>query len=211
MVLGPLIKVGKDGVEMTCPDGYVRLVFPVLAAYIADYPEQCKIGCIDQHRCPRCAVPPKEMGDHDVLVHTLLREADIAMSALKLHRDGVPNNTYTKMHLKPIYKPFWEKLPHCNVYACITPNILHKGHGGMFWTHLESWCANIVGKAELDSRFKVTPLFARFCRFKKGVSLVLQWTCSEFKEMEKVFVGVMAGACHEPTSATSSHDHPPAT
>ncbi|KAG1732870.1 uncharacterized protein EDB91DRAFT_1238678 [Suillus paluster] len=52
LLLEPLIGAGNDGVEMVCADSWVHCVYPILAAYVADFPEQCL-----------CLVAANERGD----------------------------------------------------------------------------------------------------------------------------------------------------
>ncbi|KAG0693111.1 hypothetical protein DFH29DRAFT_985579 [Suillus ampliporus] len=55
IILEPLKIAGAEGVEITGGDGCVHLVFPVLACYVADYPEQCLVTCSKYARADELA------------------------------------------------------------------------------------------------------------------------------------------------------------
>ncbi|THU96683.1 hypothetical protein K435DRAFT_583913, partial [Dendrothele bispora CBS 962.96] len=54
IILEPLFAAGLNGVEMVGGDGVVRKVHPILAAYVADYPEQCLVTLSKYGTCPKC-------------------------------------------------------------------------------------------------------------------------------------------------------------
>ncbi|KAI1782117.1 hypothetical protein LXA43DRAFT_906712, partial [Ganoderma leucocontextum] len=191
-MLEPLIAAGKEGVEMVCADGRVRRVYPIVAAYIADHPEQCLVSGCQENFCPKCTVHPKERGGP---AYAPLRDPTLIVSTLdRVARDEHPPES-DQWGLKPI-EPFWRDLPNCNIFRALTPDIFHQLHKGIFKDHLVSWVTKSIpnGKNEIDRRFKAMVKHSGLRHFKNGISLVTQWTGTEYKNMERVFLGAVAGA-----------------
>lgn len=193
-LLAPLVRAGTDGVKMVCPDGKMRKVFPILGAYVADHPEQCLVTCCQENRCPQCTVDPKRRGD---ATHPHLRSPQ---SSLHHMRKAARSHTKPSVErckaegLRLIDSPFWADLPHADIFSCITPDILHQLHKGVFKTHLVKWCEGLMSPGEMDRRYMSVPRHSNLRHFRKGITKVKQWTGNEFKMMEKTFVGVVAGA-----------------
>lgn len=199
-IVRPLVGAGTDGIDLTGGDGAIRRCYPILAAYAADYPEQCLVTCSRSGRaCPVCGAPLDEFGGH------ICYETRDASETLELLRDAASSTSLAQADakLKPhglnfVDHPFWEDLPHCNIHACITPDILHQGYQGVL-THLVGWLRRAVGDAELDARFQRLPPMHGLRQFTNGISCLSRVSAQEHKDMCKQLVGCIIGKV--PTAA----------
>ncbi|KAF8874920.1 hypothetical protein BD779DRAFT_1678483 [Infundibulicybe gibba] len=145
-----IIEAGTRGINMICADGHVRLVFPLLAAYIADYPEQCLVGCCMENRCPKCLVNPKQRGEG---MASILCDPTSTMAHLREMALGLNPVESSKYGLRPV-DPFWKNLPHCNIFNAFMPDLLHQLHKGVFKDHIVSWATESANGSdqEIDRR-----------------------------------------------------------
>ena len=145
-LLDPLREAGKNGVDMVCADGFIRRAYPILSAYVADYPEQCLVACNNERRCPRCVAEYKKLGES---VQSVWRGGDNVLQAMADAAQGVNSEEFNDLSLRPI-NPFWEGLPHCNIFSCFTPDLLHQLHKGVFKDHIVSWATKCVSGSEAE-------------------------------------------------------------
>ncbi|KAG2034075.1 hypothetical protein BDR03DRAFT_935443 [Suillus americanus] len=191
ILLQPLIGAGTDGVEMVCADSWVCRVYPILAEYMANFPEQCLVSCCKENRCPKCLVAANKHGDG---LNSTMRDPESTKEILHRRKIGQHPPEFEANGLHAVYKPFWADLPHADIFLAFTPDLLHQLHKGVFKDHLVKWCIDIIGEDEMDARFKAIPNYPGLRHFKKGISSVKQWTGCEHKEMQRVFVGLLSGA-----------------
>ncbi|QRV92868.1 hypothetical protein RhiJN_20886 [Ceratobasidium sp. AG-Ba] len=170
-MLEPLAKACETGVEMEFHDGGIRCIYPVLMAYIADFPEQCKVAW----SAPICK--------RDVVLDAL--EKDMSTGSALFNRLGL-------FQTMPAAEPFWKRHQYTDIGCLLTPDLLHQLHKGVLKDHLTKWAAHIAGKRIIDKRHTTMPELHGMRHFKNGISAVSQWTGRELKEMAKVLLPIVA-------------------
>jgi hypothetical protein len=193
-LLRPFIEAGLKCIDMDCTDGFTRTVYPTLAAYIADYPEQCLVTCVKESRCPKCEVCPSDRGTgigSNMRWKNHIKTAKILQNQITESCSASFKETGLRANI-----PFWSALSYCDIFSRITPDVLHQLHKGTFGDYTVKWATACIpeGDKEIDARFMAMPAHPELWHFVTGVSLISQWTGTEYKEMEKVFLGVITGA-----------------
>ncbi|KAG8730829.1 hypothetical protein FRC10_002340, partial [Ceratobasidium sp. 414] len=195
-IFAPLKAASETRVEMWCADGHLRRVYPMVAAYLANWPEQNIQSCTSEGSCPVCKTERKwrgELSDDPAP----LRDHNETLHAIKAYFNFRCKRDLTDMGLKPVW-PWWAGLKHVNLATCLTPDLLHQLYQGIFKTHLIRWLQYLVGIRVLDAHFVSTTQAAGMTHFAKGISHVQQWTGRESKEMIKQVLPLVAGDLKPP-------------
>ncbi|KAG2359196.1 hypothetical protein BDR07DRAFT_1452448 [Suillus spraguei] len=163
LLLEPLVAAGQN-------DSLIHQVFPILAAYVANFPEQCLVACCKENQCLKWD-----------LLTLLMRDPEVTKDILEKRKNGQHPIQFDNNGLCSVFNPFWANLPHADIFLAFTPDLLHQVHKGVFKDHLVKWCLEIVGEDEMDSHFKVMPDYPGLWHFKKGILTVRQWMGTEHK------------------------------
>ena len=193
LVLEPLIKAGKEGMEVTGGDGKVRNIFPVLACYVADYPEQCLVTCTKYGACPRCL--SRKLGDRGPGPRRTQRATLAAIS-------NASHSATSQSHFQQLCKedlisggvcrPFWDGFPFCDIHLAITPDVLHQLYQGIV-KHMVDWCSSLMDDEELDTRVRSLPPCFGLRHFKGGWSHLSQVSGKERKDMARILLACLVG------------------
>ncbi|KAF8551358.1 hypothetical protein OG21DRAFT_1478190 [Imleria badia] len=202
LMLQPLVAAGREGVEIVCVDGWIRQVYPILVAFIGDHPEQCLRACGMENRCPKCHVLADQRGANTQFP---LHNQEQTVRVLHAQASGQYPPKFVAEGLRPVFSPFWANLPHTDIFMCITSDILHQLHQGLFKDHLKKWCTTIVGKKCFDSWFCAIPIHPELHHFKEGISKIKQWTGADNKQLQRVLVTALVGTTPNHDVIQASH------
>ena len=191
LVLRPIEKCGEQGLAMMSGDGIWRRCHPIFASFIGDYPEQALVTCTYNGRCPKCLVPSDQLGEFQRFPNHDLTQA-INVFQLANGDTHVFHAACHKAGLKPVYHPFWQKLPLANIFLSITPDVLHQLLQGVM-KHLVSWLTHpaVFGSAEINARCQAVPPNHHITLFPKGITILSRITGKEHKDMCRILLGLI--------------------
>ncbi|KAE9390186.1 hypothetical protein BT96DRAFT_782832, partial [Gymnopus androsaceus JB14] len=175
----------------------VHRVHPILASYIADFPEQCMVTCTKYGTCPKCRVRAVELGDPGSLER---RTNAWTLGVMKeAHASTTSSAQYFESCMKQevsgyTYCPFWDELPFCDIHFCITPDCCAAYKLGGVLRHIITWCQQILTEKELDCRIHCLPPAYGVRHFKNGISALSQISGAERKNMGKILLGCLVGS-----------------
>ena len=195
IILEPLRQAGTQGVEIVGGDGSVRLVFPVLACYVADYPEQCLVTCSKYGTCPKCQARADELAE---LRKSTARTQTWTLDIINQAKASTETNSAFKTKCMEagvgggVFLPFWHGFPHCDIHHSITPDVLHQLYQGVF-KHMLEWLGSLMSEEELDACIRSLPPCYGLRHFKNGWSTLGQIGGKDRKHMARVLLGCMIG------------------
>ena len=190
-VLGPISHYGETGIAMLSGDGVWRRCHPIFACFVGDYPEQALVTCTYYGRCPKCLVPPDQLGE----LHLFPSRDHNGAVEIYLMADGDVRAFHAvcrEKKLKPAFHPFWETFPLVDIYLSITPDILHQLLQGVM-KHLISWLASprAFGPAQIDARCRSTPPNHHITLFSKGITTLSRISGKEYKAICGILLGLI--------------------
>jgi len=204
IILQPLREHIMEPRYMVDSEGYIRKEVFRMATYIGDLPEQVLVAGLSPNQCVNCIAGSKQLGDpHSCRPRTGL---SILQSIATIHQNNPHCSTWKfaqeakKIGLNGVDEPWWIDWPELDICRCVAPDVLHGLHKA-FKDHCSTWNTNLVGKLELDARFKRQPKYTGFRHFSSGISKISQWSGKEHRDLQRHFLVAIAGHSSVPPEA----------
>ena len=192
-ILAPIRQAAVEGILMKDGRGVLRHCHPILASYIADYPEQVIVTGTKTKDCPKCNISNTELGN--LTAPCEMRDLQAVLDALTLVDSDPPlfRQACNNLRIKPIFHPFFEQLPYVNIFQAITPDMLHQLLQGIL-RHLLSWLILAYGANEINARCERLIPNHHICIFSSGITSLSRVTGNEYNLIGRIILGVIIGA-----------------
>lgn len=196
IILAPLNDAGRNGALIVNSTGDRRCCFPRIAAYLADYQEQCTINVTNSRSSVTTTATYAELGNSEPnppctrkWILSRIRTITERVDPLNLPRYQAEARAIS---FGGVHEPFWADLPGYDPSLVLSPDLLHGVHG--FWrSQVLVWIINLIGYDELDRRLKLLQPIVGIRHFSKGISHLSQWTGREDRELQRVILAVVDG------------------
>ena len=103
-------------------------------------------------------------------------------------------------------RPFTERHIHSDIYESLAPDLLHQVDK-CFYDYVHGWIISAIAaeshvsvdkaKGEIDARFSNLPPYPKLRAFRHGISSTTRWTGNEYKNMLRVYLGVVRSLLSE--------------
>lgn len=181
---------------MADPAGDIRLVRTILAAHLADLPEQQTIAGTASSSSPSSTATHQQLGDG--VLHGLRRGSSTLRTITLINRSCSPQNL-PKYLLKAKSKglngvdhPFWRDWKFSDPSIFLAPDTLHQWHK-FFADHTVNWARKLLGDKELDKRLSVLQRRVGFRHFTEGITSFKQHSQKETKDLERSIIALIKG------------------
>jgi len=116
------LDITGPGLKWDCADGFQRQCYPLLAAWVGDYPKQVMVAQVSYGSCPMCEIPKGAPMGHSTF--RLLNNSRDQHIYSELLEDNHIDPLHT-LGVCPICNQVWQ-YPLCNVYRLWQPDELHQ-------------------------------------------------------------------------------------
>jgi len=160
------LHISGPGLKWDCADGFQRQCYPLLAAWVGDYPEQVMIAQVSYGSCLVCEITKgAPMG------HSAFRPRDNSRDQ-HVYSELLEDNHIDALHtlgVHPIRNQFWQ-YPLCNVYRLWQPDELHQLLLGSV-KDLLHWLLKYLNarnvKEQFDNQFTLVPRYPGLQHFSR--------------------------------------------
>ena len=215
-IFRPLDAIQEHGKAMVCADGRIRLCFPMICAWIADYFENVNLHSIQSGTCPVCEAPKSSFGSLSATSHQPRDYAEY-FERLTEATDPGADNWQKKQAVSYLEEKgvrfnegaFWTtKSVDGSMIA--SPDILHTVYLGIL-DHLMKWLIPFLKDhkrhALFDAIWSVVPAYPALLRFNKPYSAVSQWQGKEMRTLGRILLPVLSATLFNPSVGEKKRFH----
>lgn len=218
LVLEDVDRMWKEGIELTCPDGKIRIGHPVIGGWLGDYPEYIKLFTAAYMSCPVCVTPRDQMDAHSTtaIAHRVLDAEELRLKVFRLGQLRNIKDTFKPAEaqhkaakleildieawfkarrLRPVDNLLWRR-PHVTPISLWKPDLLHTMDLGMI-KHALEWMFNLLDeiKGGASNLYDVTWMAVSphpsIAVPKKKFRSVKQWSGKEYRNAAAIMLAVL--------------------